>query len=206
MTSTAELASVNCRDSSFYEQIALLHMEGIDRGFLRQLGAGFLTLLYEAIDLTPSGVLISEVKDGRVAGFVSGSASMKPLYKSLLRKPFRLFFALLPSLLVPARLKRMVEILRYSRNPHVSAQSDLPSFELLSIVVSPEFRGTGCAESLYRSLEEYCRVNSISEFKIVVGDDLLTAHRFYQRMGAVAVGHTEVHRGAGSAIYVQRVA
>ncbi len=206
MTDTTESKPGIQRDLSFYRQIALLHIEGIDRGFLRQLGVGFLSLLYEAIDHSPSSVLIADVNDGRVAGFVSGAFSMKPLYNSLLRQPFRLIFALMPSLIVPKRLKRIVEILHYSRKAHVFSEANLPTFELLSIVVSSEFRGTGCAQRLYRALEEYCRHNRISAFKIVVGDELLPAHRFYQRMGAVAVGRTEVHRGEGSVIYVQRVA
>ncbi len=92
--------SLKCGD------IASLHFQYIDRGFLRQLGTGFLTLLYEAICRCPSSVLIVDCVDGRVIGFVSAAASMKSIYKQLLLHPFRLLASLLPSLILPSRLKR----------------------------------------------------------------------------------------------------
>ena len=193
------------RNLTFYRQVARLHMDGINQGFLPQLGLGFMLLLYEALDHCEQSVLIGEHQGDKVIGFVSGAASMKPVYRQLMRRPFHLMIALAPSLVRPARLKRIYEIVRYSRASNRETQPDLPAFELLSIAVDPSIRGTGCADNLYRQLEDYCRQQGVERFKIVVGDALTPAHRFYQRMGAVAVGRIEVHEGEGSVVYVQEL-
>ena len=194
------------RDLAIYRQVACLHMDGINQGFLPQLGLGFMTLLYEAIDHCPSSVLLTEINKGQVVGFVSGTASMKPIYKQLLRKPAHLIVALMPSLVRPRRLKRIFEILRYSRQANNENTAEPPAFELLSIVVAPTARGTGCADRLYGGLIEYCERESIDGFKIVVGDALAPAQRFYQRIGAKPAGRVEVHAGEGSVIYVHKIA
>lgn len=203
--SDAAMESFPSRDLSFYRQIARLHMEGINQGFLPQLGLGFMTLLYEAIDRSPDAVLLVEQQGDRVLGFVSGAASMKPIYKQLLRKNIHLIAVLTPSLVRPARLKRIFEILRYSRSGHHQDVPALPTFELLSIVVSPEARGTGCADKLYKKLIQYCEARDIEAFKIIVGDALVPAHKFYQRMGAIAAARIEVHKGEGSVVYVHTI-
>ena len=190
-------------DMGLYRQVARLHMDGINRGFLPQLGQGFMALLYEAIDRCQASVLIVEVENAKVIGFVSGAGSMKPIYRQLLRKPFHLLVALLPSLIRPQRLKRIYEILRYSSRTNNGEVMTLPEFELLSIVVAPAARGTGCSEHLYKKLIEHCDQQQIEAFKIIVGDALAPAHRFYQRMGAQPAGRVEVHAGERSVIYVQ---
>ena len=199
------------RDLKFYNQVARLHIEGINRGFLATLGLPFLALLYEAIDHCPASVLVVEQQGVRVTGFVSGAASMRPIYRQLLRRLPRLTLALLPSLIKLSRLRRILEILRYSRYEAVILEQqtsyfELPEFELLSIVVATDARGSGCAEKLYTELVQYCGAHQIDAFKIVVGDALSTAHRFYKRMGAIPVGHVEVHAGEGSVVYIHQIA
>jgi len=49
--------------------------------------------------------------------------------------------------------------------------------------------------------EEFMR-RKARQFKIVVGDALEPAHRFYKKMGARPVAKTEVHKGSGSIVYV----
>ncbi|WP_419177019.1 N-acetyltransferase family protein [Desulfosediminicola sp.] len=201
----SNVPSYSSRDKAFYRQVALLHMKGINRGFLPQLGQGFMTLLYEAIDGCNASVLIVEIENNEVIGFVSGAASMKPLYRQLLCKPLLLLMTLLPSLIRPQRLKRIYEILRYSSSANIDEELTLPEFELLSIVVAPAARGTGCSGRLYQKMIEYCEQQQIETFKIIVGDALAPAHRFYQRMGAKPLGRIEVHAGKGSVIYEQVV-
>lgn len=205
MSRISRLASEPIHDWNFYRQVARLHMSGINQGFLPQLGLGFMTLLYESIDACPSSVLLTDCVDGNVVGFVSGTSSMKPIYRQLMYKPIHLFLSLLPSLVRPRRLKRIYEILRYSRESHSQHIEDIPDFELLSIVVAPAARGTGCADRLYQDLIMYCRSKDILNFKIVVGDALLPAHSFYKRMGALAAGRVEVHFGEGSVVYIHKI-
>ena len=185
-----------------YRQVAALHAVSIDQGFLATLGVPFLALMYRAIDEAADSVLLTEERAGRVVGFVSGGLGMGPIYRRMLRYPLMLAWTLLPSLWRPARIARILDILRYGRSlPDVDVQ--LPKAELLSIAVDPEARGSGVAERLYRRLEAHFSGQGIPAFRITVGDALAPAHRFYQKMGAQVAGRMEVHAGTGSVIYVQ---
>lgn len=187
-----------------YRQVAALHAANIDQGFLATLGIPFLALMYESIHLAEDSVLLTEEQDGRVLGFVSGGLGMGPIHRHMLRSPLRMAWTLFPSLLRPRRVKRILDILRYS-----AAQGDdsrWPRAELLSIAVDPSARGTGVAERLYRLLESHFRQRGVPAFRIIVGESLAPALRFYERMGAGAVGRIEVHAGEWSTVFVQRIA
>jgi len=125
---------------------------------------------------------------------------MGAVYRRMLHYPMHLTSALLPSILQPKRLFRMLEIIRYSRGQ--SLPPCLPDAELLSIAVDPNYRGRQVAERLYHRLEDYFRENGIQAFRIVVGESLTPAHRFYLRMGALPTANMEVHRGENSTVYV----
>lgn len=187
-----------------YRQVAELHAANINQGFLATLGIPFLSLMYRAIDEACDSVLLVEADGDRVIGFVSGGAGMGSIYKRMLRRPFRLGWALLPSLLRPARVKRILDIMRYSRRSSAPGP-DLPAAELLSIAVAPEARGSGIAERLYRRLEAHFREAGQQAFKITVGDALAPAHRFYARMGALPVGRMHVHAGEPSTVYMHQM-
>lgn len=184
-----------------YRQVAALHAENIDQGFLATLGLPFLALMYRALDEADGSVLLTEERHGRVVGFVSGGKGMGAVYRRMLRYPVRLGLALLPSLLRPKRIGRILEILRYGRR--ANASTGLPSAELLSIAVDPSVRGTGVSERLYRRLRSHFSERGVDAFRIVVGESLLPAHRYYQKMGAKPVARIEVHAGEGSVVYLQ---
>ena len=184
-----------------YRQVAALHAANIDQGFLATLGVPFLALMYRAIDEAGDSVLLTEEQGEQVVGFVSGGLGMGSIYRRMLRRPIRLGLSILPSLLRPKRVKRIIEILRY--NGGASDDALLPDAELLSIAVDPSVRGTGVAERLYRRLQAHFVQRDIGSFRITVGDSLAPAHRYYQRMGAKATGRVEVHEGEGSVVYVQ---
>ena len=186
-----------------HRQVAALHAVNIDRGFLSSLGLPFLALVYRAIDEEPESVLIVEEREGRIVGFVAASAGMGAIYRRLLRRPVALGIALAPSLFRRERLRRIFEILRYGRGGCEAAHS--PAMELLSIAVAPDMRGQGIADLLYRRLMDHCRSSGVNAFKIVVGEALAPAHRFYQRMGATPAGRIELHAGEESRVYVQMV-
>jgi ribosomal protein S18 acetylase RimI-like enzyme len=188
-------------DAAFYREVAALHADNLQQGFLATLGIGFLAQMYRAIDDAPESILLHEIRNGRVAGFVTGARGMGAIYKRMLRHPFALGLALLPSLLRPRRVLRIVEILRYSRD--TASNVERPAEELLSLAVDPAWRGTGVAESLYRRLEAEFRARGAASFCIVVGGALAPAHRFYRRMGAQAIAQIEVHRGEASTLYLQ---
>lgn len=155
-----------------YRQVARLHIENLDQGFLATLGEGFLALMYEAINHAEGVILLTDEADGQVRGFVTGGSGMGPIYRRMLRRPVRLAVALAPA--------------------------------LLSIAVDAAWRGTGVAERLYTQLVAEFRSRGVESFRIIVGDALAPAHRFYRRMGAQPIGEVEVHKGERSTVYVQR--
>ena len=73
--------------------------------------------------------------------------------------------------------------------------------ELLSIAVDPAHRGAGLAQDLYRQLTEHFRRRQVDAFRIVVGEQLSAAHRFYIKLGARPVGTVQIHAGERSVVY-----
>lgn len=192
------------RKGDIYRQVAQLHLEGLNSGFLAKLGPGVLALMYEAIDRAPGSVLLVECEGERVVGFISGGLGMRPVYRQMLRRPFALALSLLPTLLHPSRIMQVLEVLRYGR--HAETNTALPAAELLSIVVAPEARGRGVAERLYRRLLEHFGAEGIAAFRITVGGKLSRAHAFYKKMGAKPVAEIEVHAGERSVVYAHETA
>ena len=183
-----------------YRQVARLHVRCLDQGFLATLGEGFLALMYEAIDTAGDATLLVAEADGQVQGFVTGGVGMGAIYRRMLRSPLRLGLALAPALLRPAKLRRIIEIVRYSGASGLP--EGLPDAELLSIAVAPEWRGKAVADGLYRRLVDNFRRRGVDAFRITVGEALAPAHRFYQRMGATVTAEIEVHGGEKSKVYV----
>lgn len=186
-----------------YLQVAALHIASIDQGFLSTLGVRFVALMYRAIDECESSAVFVDESEGRIVGFVAGASGMRSIYKRMLRYWPALFVTLLPSVVNPRRVWRILEILKYSRAHQDS--DDLPSAELLSIAVDPAYRGQHRADFLYQQLAAYFRDRGDVAFKITVGKALAPAHRFYTRMGAVPMTDVEVHEGNMSTVYVQRL-
>jgi ribosomal protein S18 acetylase RimI-like enzyme len=185
-----------------YREVAELHVENIDQGFLSTLGVPFLSLLYETIDTSEKGVLFVAEEESRLAGFVSGSEDIREIYKALLRRWPRLIVSLMPSLFSPRKVWKIFEIILMSRKS--TCVPGLPRAELLSIAVAAKCRRKGHAQELYRSLANHFSASGVRDFKIVVGDTLLAAHHFYLRIGAVNVGHLEIHKGQPSTVYRSR--
>ena len=190
-------------DLATLKEVGTLHASTLDQAFLSSLGPRFLYVMYRAIDECEGAELFVERDGEKITGFVSGATSMSPIYRQMLWHAPDLLLALFPSLLNPAKLWQIFELLLHSAR-RVEIRNH-PTFELLSIAVASDYRGTGVSERLYRSLMNYCKDNRISSFKIVVGEALTGAHRFYQRMGAEVVGELQVHRGRRSLVYIQRI-
>ncbi|KKC25714.1 hypothetical protein WP12_12950 [Sphingomonas sp. SRS2] len=187
-------------DRATYLQVAQLHAAAIHQGFLPMLGAEFLALLYQSIDECAESVLFVEREAGRVIGFVAGAKSMRSIYRQMIGHWYRLARALIPIVLKPRHIWRIVEILLYNRAD--GGGPNLPTYELLSIAVDDGFRGRGVARRLYMRLVDHFHAMDASGFRIAVGSKLDAAHAFYRGMGAVEVGEVEMHQGKNSVIYV----
>ena len=83
----------------------------IDQGFLSTLGPRFPRLLYQASDECPLACLLLTREGDLVVGFVARTLIMGPVYRPLRRHWLALGLSLVPSLLIPRRLWRILEIL-----------------------------------------------------------------------------------------------
>ena len=180
--------------------VAHLHSTNINHGFLPSLGTRFLYELYRCISEHPETFLIAEEHDGKVLGFIAGTTGKRPLRSVLLRHPFRVFTALLPSLTNRHRIAGILAVARHVGSDHHST-TNLPRAELLSMAVDVKLRGQGCAERLFKSLEAQLRQANVSAFRIVAGSSLTAACRFYEKMGATEAERFQLHKGDVSIVF-----
>lgn len=192
-------------DPSIYRRVAQLHVEGINQGFLASLGVSFLSVMYQAIDEGPDSILIVCQNGGQVIGFVAGAVGMRGVYLRMLKRWPKLLVCLTPFVFSASTVRKLSELLVYSADISRRGQMTLrlPDAELLSIAVDANCRGAGHARSLYQQLSAWFVERGCVEFKIVVGEKLDDAHRFYLSMGAEPKGEITVHRGQSSIVYVQ---
>jgi ribosomal protein S18 acetylase RimI-like enzyme len=81
-------------------------------------------------------------------------------------------------LLRPQKLKKFLETKNYTE------KKDEIEAELLSIAVDLNYRGQGVAKKLYLELCKYFSNKGVTKFKIIVGENLREAQKFYIKMGA----------------------
>ena len=184
-----------------YQDVASLHIASIPSGFLPTLGLNFLCLMYRCIDEAASTILITKYKDDQLVGFVTGSVGKANLDRLMLSHPLVLVLALLPVVFSIKKVRKIFSILSHSSG---SVRASYPAPELLTICVNSSFRRQGIADELYVKLCHDFKSKSVNEFVIVVGK-ALDANQFYIKQGASVVGQLQVHAGADSNVFVQRV-
>lgn len=184
------------------EQIARLHIEGISAGFISSLGIDFVTALYEAIIQNKASFgFVTE--DDKVLGFVAFTTNLGKLYKSvILKKGLRFAFILASKMLSLQRIKKVFETLFY---PSRTKKMNLPSAELLSIVVAPQARRKGRATQLVRKGFRRYQKGGIDKVKVLVGVDNEPANKLYLKCGFELAGQIDNH-GIRNNIYVAKIA
>ncbi len=185
------------------KDVANIHHKYLNTSFLSQLGSGFLFYLYKSINECDETELIVAKNGEHVIGFITGAESLKPIYIHLLKKYFfQTSFKLIPHLFNFSKIKKIAEVLRYSKDETKSSDtSHHPKAELLSIAIKKEFQGTGIAQELFLQLAKQFKQKGHRDFKIIVGQELTTAKKFYTKMGAVKIDTVIIHEGLSSVIY-----
>lgn len=187
--------------ASHAEQIAALHIDGIKTGFISSLGEKFVTALYQAIANDKSAFGAVAVQNERVVGFVAFTENIKSLYRSiLLKKGFGFAVLLITRLLSFARIKKIFETILYPGR----TENKLPTAELLSIVVSADYRGKGLATRLITEGLSICRRRNIEKVKVLVAADNTPANSLYVKCGFEPEGQIDNH-GVKSNIYVAAI-
>jgi len=180
-------------------QTAELHISSISTGFISSLGVDFVTALYEAIAQSKASFGFVAEEEGSVLGFVAFTTNLNSLYKSvILRKGLHFAFLLGGKILSLKRIKNVFETLFY---PSRIKKMNLPSAELLSIVIAPEGCGKGLATRLVQKGFQECVKRGIEKVKVLVGADNAAANKLYMKCGFEFVGQIDSH-GVLSNIYV----
>ena len=170
--------------SEHITQVAQLHIEGIKGGFISSLGSKFVCYLYQAIVESDKAFGFVAVKGDKVLGFISCAENTSKVYVMVLKRNFfKLLWAYLPKILHPKNIKSAIETLFYP----VRSGNDLPSAELLSVVVAQEERGLGLGRKLVEASKEEFRRRGVISFKTIVYE-LFPSNDFYIRAGFKAVG------------------
>lgn len=182
--------------------IAALHIQSINRGFISSLGIDFVTALYEAIAHSSSSFGFAAEDNDRVLGFVAFTSDLNKLYKSIIvKKGWRFALMLAGKMLSVQRIKKVLETLFY---PSRVKKMNLPSAELLSIVINPEDCRNGLATKLVQKSFKHCRQIGLDKVKVLVAADNEAANKLYLKCGFKLAGQIDNH-GILSNIYEAEV-
>jgi len=183
------------------DQIAKLHIKSISTGFISSLGIDFVMALYQAIAHTKTSFGVVVEQDGQVNGFVAFTTNLNKLYKSVITKSgIKFAFLLAGKIFSLKTIKKVFETLFY---PNRIKKLDLPSAELLSVVVAKDAQGKGLGAELIKRGFAECANRKIDKVKVLVGTDNKPANKLYLKCGFELVGQIENH-GIISNIYVAK--
>jgi len=185
--------------------LAKLHIETLTRSFLAGLGINFLSNLYKFL-IQNEKVWVYE-EELEVKGFVSYSGNTAGMMKRfLINSPGCIISLVLGTISKPANLKQFVETFRapfkLKKNKEII---NIPLGELLSISVSPNCQASGIGSQLVKALEEYLQQNQIFSYKVVAGEELVGANKFYIKNGFVLVSQIKIHGEKLSNIYIKEI-
>ena len=182
-------------------QIAKIHKQEINQGFLSQLGIKFLAKLYEAMILSQSSFVVVAKKNDEIIGFISGCINIKEFYKDFLKKyTFWAIIILLPKFLNIKTIKKIVETLKYSKK-----EEDLPKTELLVIAVEKKLHGQKIAIKMFKFFISELKDRRIKKFRVVVGENLSRAIGFYEKVGFKFHSNIVIHKNNLSRIYIYNI-
>ncbi|MDB4424346.1 GNAT family N-acetyltransferase [Akkermansiaceae bacterium] len=189
--------------------IAKLHSEALEKSFLVLLGQRFLVQMYSYL-IEKEIVFTLRSNEGSLLGFVAASCSTHNLMKrflfsrplillnlasSIFRQP-KLMKSIVETALISSKLK-----LKNSRTESI----DLPEVEILAIAVDPSAQHQGVGSRLIEALEAQFNLRGIRRYKVIAGDRLFGANRFYEKSGFYMVGQITVHGNDVSNIYTKEI-
>jgi ribosomal protein S18 acetylase RimI-like enzyme len=127
------------------KDVVRIHLDAFPRFFLSFLGARFLRELYRAIIGEADGISFVAIAEGRIIGFVAGTASASGFYRRAARQRWwRFGFAS-----AGAFLRRPAILPRLLRALYAPPKSGSPDAALLmSLAVDPQVHRSGAGSAL----------------------------------------------------------
>jgi len=177
-------------------QIAKIHKTEISKGFLSSLSLAFLKRFFRGLIESPASFCVVAKESNEVIGFMAGVSDMNKFYAYFLwHYFFQSFFILLPKAF--SSFKKILESLFYP-----TKESSLPKAELLTIAVAKEFQGKGVASMMLPIFVAEMEKRNVAVFKVVVGEELKNAIKFYEKNNFVFLRNTAIHGKNQSRVYI----
>ena len=147
----------------------------------------------------PSAFVVVARDNKQVIGFIGGCIDTKKFYRDFFKKYFFIAgFILLSKIFQKAFLKKIFEIIKHIKQK----QKELPRAELLSIAVAKKFQGQGIGSKMFEKFILEMRKQNIKKFKVIVGEELLPAIKFYEKMNFKFHSECTIHKHKTSKIYI----
>ncbi|MGA1870323.1 MAG: GNAT family N-acetyltransferase [bacterium] len=203
MRKAFKIIKLNQKSPNYYfNNIAKIHKNEIDSGFLSTFGIQFLCRLYKSIASSKYSFVFAAIYEDELIGFICGSTNTKMVYLYfILNNGFAIIPVLLKKFMKPKWIWRILETFVYPNRKDIVA---LPKSEILNFCVRNKFQGKGVGQQLFQFMIDEFHNRNINNFKIITGATQIKAQRFYHQMGARLVSGIEVHRGIQSLLYVYR--
>lgn len=185
--------------------LAKLHILTLSGSFLASLGLGFLNSLYKFL-INKEKVWVYE-ESNEIRGFVSFSQDSSGMMKRfLINCPFCLLLLMVKTIFQPILLKRFFETFQAPfKSQKGNGAIGLPAGELLSISVSSNYQATGIGSQLIQVLEEHLQQNKIISYKVVAGEDLIGANKFYLKNNFILASRIKIHGDKLSNVYIKAI-
>ena len=193
-------------DPTHAADAARLHIAGQPNTFLTTLGPDVLTTFYRALPQSPTAFGFTAIEDTVAAqskiqnpkskmlvGFISATTSTGQLFLQLGTRHLPAFlppllrrFAQRPGLLLHCMQTVFYPFLHGANADKASRDAfSVPTAELLSVMVEPDWRSQGIGAHLLDALVAECRQRTIGALDVTVAADNDGAQRFYARHGFV---------------------
>lgn len=180
--------------------IAAMHREGIPSGFLSTVPPAFLAALYRSIAADHESVVLVDTRGGLPIGFVAATCSTGGLYRRvILRQWYRFGWQLLPLVLNPRAVWRILETLTYplrARNrgdvvPTRASPGD--GEELLAIASLASSRGQGVGRRLVEAVDHWMILRGVRRYSVVTWAEDPKSNGFYCATGFCLTGRFQHH-------------
>jgi GNAT superfamily N-acetyltransferase len=180
--------------------IAAMHRDGIPSGFLSTVPPAFLAALYRSIAADRESVVLVDTQGGLPIGFVAATCSTGGLYRRvILRQWYRFGWQLLPLVVNPRAVWRILETLTYPLRARNRGDSD-PTHsspgdgeELLAIATLTASRGQGVGRRLIRAVDHWMIQRGVRRYSVVTWAEDSKSNGFYCATGFSLTGTFQHH-------------
>jgi N-acetylglutamate synthase-like GNAT family acetyltransferase len=190
------------------EAIACIHIKTLQNSFLALLGEGLLELIYKF--LIKNELVIVYCDNLIIKGFISFSSDSSGMMKRFLYScPLCILKLILRLFISPSLLKHFIETFSTPFKSKVARTYTgkvlIPTAELLSISIEPDYQASGVGSQLLKNLESRLNTAGVERYKVLVGVSLDSGNKFYLKNGFTMVAQIKIHGDNLSNIYVKEL-